>query len=190
VPAVVHSTERVLISEWASGTPLSTISAQGDQAERDYAGLLYLRFLLSGPERAGLLHADVHPGNFRLLADGRIAALDFVQEGADDEIAEVLRAEGFIRPGVRIDPEALAVFLAPVAVPSATETFRFSRTWLREQFTALRNSGDTLRQLNLPPTYLLINRVIGSAAAVMCQMECEVPFRAEVARWLPGFAED
>jgi hypothetical protein len=32
--------------------------------------------------------------------------------------------------------------------------------------------------------------VIGSAAAVMCQLECEVPFRGEVARWLPGFAED
>jgi predicted unusual protein kinase regulating ubiquinone biosynthesis (AarF/ABC1/UbiB family) len=209
VPAVVHAVDRVLVSEWVTGTPLSVVSAEGGQADRDHAGLRYLRFLLSGPERAGMLHADVHPGNFRVLADGRIAALDFgavcrlpngfpralgvmprlVQSGADDEIAEVLRAEGFIRPGVRVAPEALAVFLAPVAVPAATETFRFSREWLREQMAALRGSGNTLRHLNLPPTYLLINRVIGSAAAVMCQLECEVPFRGEVTRWLPGFAE-
>ena len=30
-----------------------------------------------GPSRAGLLHADPHPGNFRLLPDGRLGVLDF-----------------------------------------------------------------------------------------------------------------
>ena len=38
---------------------------------------------VSGPSRAGLLHADPHPGNFRLLDDGRLGVLDF---GAVDRL--------------------------------------------------------------------------------------------------------
>ena len=40
-------------------------------------GLLFVRFLISGPERCGLLHADPHPGNFRLTADNRLGVLDY-----------------------------------------------------------------------------------------------------------------
>src|SRR6266581_3766803 len=73
VPDVVAGTSHVLITEWIDGTPLSKIISEGSQEERDHAGLLFARFLFSGPARAGLLHADPHPGNFRLLADGRLA---------------------------------------------------------------------------------------------------------------------
>ena len=44
-----------------------------------------IRFLFSGPARAGLLHADPHPGNFRLLAGGRLGVLDF---GAVDRLPD------------------------------------------------------------------------------------------------------
>ena len=49
--------------------------------------MLLVRFLFSGPARAGLLHADPHPGNFRLLADGRLGVLDF---GAVDRLPDGL----------------------------------------------------------------------------------------------------
>src|SRR5215813_7644091 len=77
VPNVIASTGRVLISEWMDGTPLSKIISDGTQEERDRAGLLLVRFLFSGPARAGMLHADPHPGNFRVLPDGRLGVLDF-----------------------------------------------------------------------------------------------------------------
>ena len=51
------------------------------------AGILFTRFLFSGPARAGLLHADPHPGNFRMLADGRLGVLDF---GAVDRLPDGL----------------------------------------------------------------------------------------------------
>ena len=53
VPAVVHHADQVLVTEWINGTPLSKIIANGTQEERDRAGLLYVRFLFSGPARAG-----------------------------------------------------------------------------------------------------------------------------------------
>ncbi|WAU85053.1 AarF/ABC1/UbiB kinase family protein [Streptomyces sp. Qhu-G9] len=69
VPAVVHQCEQVLVTEWIDGIPLSEVITDGTQEERDRAGQLLARFLFSGPSRTGLLHADPHPGNFRLMPD-------------------------------------------------------------------------------------------------------------------------
>ena len=84
-----------------------------------------------------------------------------------------------------------AVRAATLAEPSKVESFRFSREWLRTQTmqaSALRSSS-VLRRLNLPPSYLLIHRVLVSGLGVLCQLECEAPFRAEVLRWMPGYAD-
>ncbi|MFJ8975497.1 ABC1 kinase family protein [Streptomyces sp. NPDC102282] len=67
IPGVVHRSEQVLVTEWIDGIPLSRVIADGTAEQRDRAGQLLARFLFSGPARTGLLHADPHPGNFRLL---------------------------------------------------------------------------------------------------------------------------
>jgi predicted unusual protein kinase regulating ubiquinone biosynthesis (AarF/ABC1/UbiB family) len=213
VPDVVTETDHVLVTEWLDGTPLSKIISDGSKTERDRAGILLTRFLFSGPSRAGMLHADPHPGNFRLLADGRLGVLDFgavnrlpdglppifgrllrIMHDPAPNIAEVereLRADNFLRPGIAVDLEALRAFLAPLAEPSAVETFKFSREWMRAE--AGRVSDPTVagiaRKFNLPPSYVLIHRVSTAGIGVLCQLECEGPFRAEVTRWVPGYAE-
>ncbi|HEV7629295.1 MAG TPA: AarF/ABC1/UbiB kinase family protein, partial [Streptomyces sp.] len=67
IPEVVHQREQVLVTEWIDGVPLAEVISEGTQEERDRAGQLLARFLFSGTARTGLLHADPHPGNFRLL---------------------------------------------------------------------------------------------------------------------------
>ena len=212
VPGVVSVSDHVLVSEWLDGIPLAAIIAGGTAAQRDRAGIMIIRFLFSGPARAGLLHADPHPGNFRLLADGRLGVLDFgavdrlpdgfpaifgrvlrlVHEGGDlAKLEDELRSHGYLRDGVSVDLTALRAFLAPLAEPSRAESFRFSRQWLRNetmQASALRSSS-VLRRLNLPPSYVLIHRVLASGLGVLCQLECEAPFRAEVLKWMPGYAD-
>ncbi|MER6419393.1 AarF/ABC1/UbiB kinase family protein [Streptomyces sp. NPDC001137] len=212
VPDVVAFTQRVIVTEWLDGTPVAAVIRDGEQAERDRAGLLYARFLFSGPERAGRLHADPHPGNFRLLEDGRLGVVDFgavkhlpdgfppalgtlirLAQGGEWAAAEkVLVAEGIITPGAPLDPVALCSFLLPLATPTAEQSYLFTREWLREEVVQaidLREGG-LLRRFNLPPSYVLVNRVVGQATAVLCQLECEIPFRAEASRWLPGFTEE
>jgi predicted unusual protein kinase regulating ubiquinone biosynthesis (AarF/ABC1/UbiB family) len=212
VPPVVAGTDHVLISEWMDGTPLSRIIASGSPDQRNRAGLLLVRFLFSGPARVGLLHADPHPGNFRLLDDGRLGVLDFgavdrlpnglpsffgrllrlTHEDTDIKVVErELRAHGFLRPGVSVDLEALRAYLAPLAEPSKVATFKFSREWLRNEamrVTDLRSSA-VGRHINLPPTYVLIHRVSTAGIGVLCQLECEGAFRAEVLRWMPGYLD-
>ncbi|WP_406421926.1 ABC1 kinase family protein [Streptomyces sp. NBC_00842] len=70
IPGVVHQSDQVLVTEWIDGVPLSEVIAEGTQEQRDRAGQLLARFLFSGPARTNLLHADPHPGNFRLLPGG------------------------------------------------------------------------------------------------------------------------
>jgi predicted unusual protein kinase regulating ubiquinone biosynthesis (AarF/ABC1/UbiB family) len=210
VPHVIAATDRVLVSEWMDGTPLSKIIADGSTEERNRAGILLVRFLFSGPSRAGLLHADPHPGNFRLLDDGRLGVLDFgavdrlpdgfppffgkllrlMHEDRDIETVEhELRAHDFLKEGVTVDLDALRAYLAPLAEPSRVETFTFSREWLRAEASRVTDmrSAAIGRRLNLPPSYLLIHRVSTAGIGVLCQLECEGQFRAEVLRWMPGY---
>ena len=213
VPRTVAATDHVLVSEWMDGTPLAKIIAEGTQDQRDRAGLLLVRLLFSSPARAGLLHADPHPGNFRLLDDGRLGVLDFgavdrlpdglpplfgrllwlVHTDGDIAVAEAdLREHGFLRPDVSVDMEALRTFLAPLADPSRHESFKFSREWMRGEaarVTDLRGAS-VARQLNLPPSYILIHRVSTAGIGVLCQLEAQGEFRSEVLRWMPGYGPD
>ncbi|HVA59410.1 MAG TPA: AarF/ABC1/UbiB kinase family protein [Mycobacteriales bacterium] len=213
VPPVVTHAERVLVTEWMDGTPLSTVISDGSLAQRDRAGLLYLRFLFASPARVGLLHADPHPGNYRLLPDGRLGVVDYgavnrlpdglpepigrlarlALEGRAQDVLAGLRAEGFIKASIEIDADAVLDYLRPLLTPVAEDTFRFSRSWLRAEAARLgdpRSPAAQLgRQLNLPPTYLLVHRVTLGGVGVLCQLGAGGPFRAEMRQWLPGFAE-
>ena len=220
VPPVVAGTDAVLVTEWLdSKASLARLIAEGTQAERDHYGELYVRFLFEGPARAGMLHADPHPGNFRILPteDGSLGGMGVVDFGAvarlperalpdaigtlvrialEDDYSVVLtrlREEGFVKPHISIDPAELRAYLGPLIEPAAVETFRFSREWMRSQFQRLqdpRQPGSVLAlRLNLPPEYLLIHRVWVGSIGVLCQLECEVPFREILTELLPGFAD-
>jgi len=221
VPHVVDGSPRVLVSEWLeSPASLARMIAEGTQEQRDHYGELYVRFLFSGPARTGMLHADPHPGNYRILpaADGglgRLGVLDFgavarlperslprsigtlMRIALNDDYAVVvdqLRAEGFIKPHINVDPDELRDYLAPFIEPARADTFRFSRQWMRQQFARLndpREPGYTLAlKLNLPPSYLLIHRVWLGGIGVLCQLGAEAPFRQILEQSLPGFVKE
>jgi predicted unusual protein kinase regulating ubiquinone biosynthesis (AarF/ABC1/UbiB family) len=212
VPRVVASAPKVLVSEWIEGRPLSSIIAAGSQDERNHAGYLLATLHFSAPARVRLLHADPHPGNFRILPDGRLGVVDFgatsrLPHGLPEPIGRLcrlaldgdaaavvagLRAEGFIRPGVQIDAPRVLAYVRPMLEPLAHETFQFTRPWMREQAARIadpRNEAAQVgRHLNLPPSYLLIHRVTIGSIGVLCQLGARAPYRSIVERWQPGFA--
>jgi hypothetical protein len=105
-----------------------------------------------------------------------------------------LRAEGFIKPGEQIDADELLAYLNPFLDPVRREIFHFSRAWLRRQAARIGDprtpSGAIARQLNLPPSYLLIHRVWMGGIGVLSQLDARGPFGAEMRRWLPGLVVD
>jgi len=212
VPGVIASAPRVLVTEWVDGTPLAKVITDGTPEERDEAGRLMATLHFSAPARAGLLHADPHPGNFRILPDGRLGVIDFgavarlpgghpepigrlvrlALDGDAEAVADGLRDQGFIKPDDEIDADAVLKFLRPMIEPIAVDEFRFTRSWLRGEAARLgspRSPAYQLsRKLNLPPSYLLIHRVTLGSIGVLCQLEASAPYRSIVEKWLPGFA--
>jgi predicted unusual protein kinase regulating ubiquinone biosynthesis (AarF/ABC1/UbiB family) len=210
VPDVLVNSEHVIVSEWMDGTPLSQIVASGTPAQRNAASERYMQFLLVGPARAGLLHADPHPGNFRLLDDGRLGVIDYgavnrlpkglppamgslvgaALRSEAPELEKGLRSEGFIKPSMSLDAEALLEYLQPFIEPLTPAEFTFSRPWLRG---VAAHVNDIRRpeflvgmKLNLPPSYLLIHRVWLGGIGVLCQLGGTVPARQIVVEHMPG----
>ncbi|WP_371790814.1 AarF/ABC1/UbiB kinase family protein [Streptomyces sp. NBC_01471] len=243
VPDVVHQSDQVLVTEWIDGIPLADVIADGTDEQRDRAGQLLARFLFSGPARTGLLHADPHPGNFRLLpaeaddgiaeddgaeddatsegatseeatAQWRLGVLDFgtvdrlpgglpatighalrmTIEGEASGVYEMLCEEGFVKESIDLDPEAVLEYLVPIIEPVQADEFTFSRGWMRAQAARIadpRSPAHQLgKQLNLPPSYLLIHRVTLSTIGVLCQLGATVRLRDELEAWMPGFLSE
>jgi predicted unusual protein kinase regulating ubiquinone biosynthesis (AarF/ABC1/UbiB family) len=208
VPAVIAGTDRVLITEWVQGTPVAQVARHGTQVQRDRAGLLLSRFLLSSPPRVARLHGDPHPGNFRLLDDGRLVVLDFgsslpmpagwpsrlgtlLSAGRDRDanaLLDVASATGLVHRR-SVSPEALLDLVDPYLEPLRHETFLFSRSWLRSQTTRVsdpRSSAARIqRKVHMPVRHLLVQRVIAGTTGVLCLLGAAVPLGDEAAAWMP-----
>jgi predicted unusual protein kinase regulating ubiquinone biosynthesis (AarF/ABC1/UbiB family) len=209
VPEVLAATSKVMVSEWVEGRSLAT-AGELSEAERNEIGLRYVRFLFAGPSRVGLLHADPHPGNFKVMPDGRLGVIDFglvarlpdglpaamgrilriAERGDAHETAQQLHDEGFVASD--IDARDLLDYLSPFVEPAAVEEFQFTRDWMREQFLRVRdpraNNGVAMK-LNLPANYLLIHRVWLGGLAVLAQLNARAAFHGVLLEFLPGYAD-
>jgi predicted unusual protein kinase regulating ubiquinone biosynthesis (AarF/ABC1/UbiB family) len=220
VPGVVADAGSVLVTEWMESTAsLASVIRDGTQEERDHYGHHFLRFMFGAPGRTGMLHADPHPGNFRLVPNadgspGRLGVLDFgavarLPEGQlprsigaliriamtedYDQLVDHLREEGFIRDKVRVDAEQLRSYMSPFLEPASVPEFHFSRAWMQAQFRRVNDprsdAYSTMLRLNLPPAYMLIHRTFSGGIGVLSQLEATVPFRQVLTDSLPGFAD-
>jgi ubiquinone biosynthesis protein len=86
VPHTPLCSERVLVMQRLDGTPLgaagSVIAERG--LDRDALARSLLAFMLRQILLDGVFHADPHPGNVLVLADGRLGLLDFGSVGRLD----------------------------------------------------------------------------------------------------------
>jgi len=210
VPDVLAVEGQVLVTRWVDGTPLARVIADGTRDDRDRAGQLLVRLLASAPVRARRLHGDPHPGNFRLLPDGRLAVLDFgatealphgwparlgplLAAGRDGDAAGLHRiaaSAGLLRPH-QVSEGALLALLDPYLQPLRSPSYRFTRAWVQEQ---TRRASDpfsaaarTQRRLTVPPRHLLLQRVAAGLAGVLCSLDATVAVDDEVRRWVPGY---
>ena len=213
VPAVLASSPKVLVTEWADGRPLSRVSAEGTQEERDRAGALLAEFQFCSPVRARMMHGDPHPGNFLLADDGRMVILDFgaslalpqgipqplvsmmrlALAGEADQLLALMARAGYVGRG-GVDPADAMAFLGPFIEPMREPEFHFDRAWLQGIMTVY---GDvtgrefrTSRAFTLPREYVLIHRVLSASVGMLCQLEATAPYREIVRRWLPEVFPD
>ena len=217
IPAVLASAPKVIVSEWLDGPPLSRLiqepaTGPSDQAERDRIADIMVHLMFSSPARLGLLHADPHPGNFLMLADGRIGVIDYgavavlpdglppvlgriLRYAADREadlMMTLLRDERFVTGDV--PAEDVMRWLGSMADPLRVDEFHADRAWIAKQGARVANVESnaykqTGRSLNLPAEHMLVARVCGGWMNILSQIDCTVRARAVAWEWVPSFAD-
>jgi predicted unusual protein kinase regulating ubiquinone biosynthesis (AarF/ABC1/UbiB family) len=175
---------RVLTADLAVGVSFDRMAQDASEAERQrYAEILY-RFVFGSIHRFRLFNADPHPGNYLFPGDGSVVFLDFgsvkpfssrtreeilhqldaVLDGDAGRLMDTMREAGFIPPGHRVDPhrvlEWFRIFNRPILEDREfTYTPEFARDVIRTTSDPRAGYFDMLRKLNLPPDYLLLNRI-------------------------------
>jgi predicted unusual protein kinase regulating ubiquinone biosynthesis (AarF/ABC1/UbiB family) len=213
VPDVVTDlcTERVLVTEWAEGIGFEEVKGL-DQTERDRFGEIVFRFFFESLYRIGHFSGDPHPGNFRLMDDGRVAFLDFGMtrkvprewleqelrifrmafDGDSEGLYRELTAMGFYRPD---DPEVtpervLAHFEAATAWYGEDRETTIDADRVR---ATMIDMGDPrsehwplMRRATMPPERMLATRMEALTLGVLGQLEARANWHRIAREWLYG----
>jgi ubiquinone biosynthesis protein len=145
LPAVHEQlcTEHVLVIEWLDGVSLRDAGPLIDDRGLDRAELTraLLRSMVYQITEGGVFHADPHPGNVLLLADGRLALLDFGSVGRLDAQQRSALQNLLLALG-RGDPAALRdALLELVTRPDEIDEWQLERAL--GQFMARHLAGGT-----------------------------------------------
>ena len=103
------SRRRVLVSDWVEGRDFDHVQTL-PQDERDLFGEIVFRFCFGSIYHLQHFNADTHPGNYKLMEDGRVAFLDF---GMTKRLSEnqILLEQRVFDSALRDDADALMVAL-------------------------------------------------------------------------------
>jgi predicted unusual protein kinase regulating ubiquinone biosynthesis (AarF/ABC1/UbiB family) len=213
VPEVVSSLsrERVLVSEFVSGVGFEEIKDR-PQAERDRIGEIVFRFFLGCLYRHRQFSGDPHPGNFRLLDDGRVAFLDFglfkrmdaepvelelacqraVVEGDSAALHELLAQSGFLPEPERVDPDHLLAFIRDAIwwYTTADEPVQLSpeiATQVMIESSDPRSSHfRAMRHQAMRPEHLFGRRMEVLTLAVLSQLRARANWHRIAREWMYG----
>lgn len=209
VPDIVPelSAQRVITSEWADGMTWAQFEGTAGPAVKQRAGEVLFRFAQGSVHRHGVFNGDPHPGNYRFHADGSITFLDFglvkrwspgewerlspcldaVIDRDPDQLVEAMVHSGFLPVNHRLDPERVFGYVSAPYVPYLTERFRFSRRFTAEALGKIADVNgpyaDVIRTLNLPASFVILDRVVWGVSALLGKLEAEGPWRAILAEY-------
>ena len=210
IPEVIesHSTERVLTMEYVDGTKITDIDGlddfgidRGALAER--LQYIYLQMILED----GVFHADPHPGNLAVAADGTIVMYDFGMSGYIDPQLRGQIVE-FYTAVVRQDIDRVLDTLVEMGTlsPNAdrqlmSEIFELAITDLQggqvDDYRIQQIVGqieDTIYEfpLRLPPNLALVIRVVTVVEGVCVALAPDFDFISVGQEYLTqsGFVEE
>jgi predicted unusual protein kinase regulating ubiquinone biosynthesis (AarF/ABC1/UbiB family) len=212
VPDVIPSLtrERVMVSEFVSGTGFEEIK-RGDAALRNRVAEIVFRFYFSCMYRHHQFSGDPHPGNFMLLADGRVAFLDFglykrlpagLAEfeleiarlgitGQAERMIEHLHAGGFLSDPERTTPEQILRQFEDVTWWYTRDaevelTPEIATQVVIDMSDPRSRHYAQLRHENLPPDHLFGRRTETLTLAVMSQLRATANWHRIAREWIFG----
>ena len=212
VPAVVpeRSARRVLTSEWVDGMRWEEFLESSGPEEKAKAAEVLFRFANGSIHLHGVFNGDPHPGNYRFHHDGTVTFLDFgllkrwnpgeveILTGVLDEMMKgdaratiaAGQAAGFLPDPFPFDPEWAFKYLASPYEPFLVERFQYTREWVGRTLQRVLDIGgqysELIRAMNMPPSYVILDRVVWGMAALLGKLEAEGPWQAILAEYRKG----
>jgi predicted unusual protein kinase regulating ubiquinone biosynthesis (AarF/ABC1/UbiB family) len=205
VPEVVDelSTGRVLTTELVDGVSFDEMLTWPAH-ERDLAAETIYRFAFGSIYGLKMFNGDPHPGNYRFHEGGRVSFLDFglVKEFTDAEIddfgalIEALVLEG---DAARFRREIARIGIVPLDAPVSDEavhdyfshfyelvlrkgphtiTEEYAAATIRHMTDLSGPHGPVMRAINVPTSFVVIQRINLGLYAVIGQMNATADWRA------------
>ena len=200
LPAVHEElcTEHVLTIEWLDGVSLRAAGRLIDDRGLDRAELsrALLRSIVYQISEGGVFHADPHPGNIFLLADGSLALLDFGSVGRLDVQQRAALQDLLLALG-RGDPAAFRdALLELVSYPDELDELQLERALGRfmarhvaggvaatpEMFTDLFRIAASF-ELAIPPEIATVLRALGTIEGALSLLTPGVDIATEARQY-------
>ncbi len=204
VPEVVDDlcTERVLTTELAEGVRFE-VAETWSQEERDLAAEAIFRFVFGSLYRLHAFNGDPHPGNYLFRPGGQVTFLDFglVKRFAPEEIkvlermitAMVLDHDipeyrrtieeiGMLQPGAAFTNEEVEDYFGHfydfvLRDEVSTITSEYASETVRRFFDAGGPYGPIMKSANVPPAFVIIQRINLGLYAIFGQLHATANWR-------------
>lgn len=213
IPELVpdYCSAHLLTTEWIDGLTFDEFRVQGSESTKQRAGEVVWRFAQNAIHHYGIFNGDPHPGNYRFHRDGSVTFLDYglvkrwspgewetlkptmdaiIVERDPDLLVREMENAGFLRDGHGLDAQLVYDYVSSPYVPYLTDEFTFTRDWMRETlgriFDVQGPHAPVIEQLNMPPSFVILDRVVWGVSAILGKLEAHGPWRAMLLEYTHG----
>lgn len=213
IPAVdsASSTGRVLTTEWIDGLSFGDFLASATSAAKQRAGESIWRFAQYAINDLRAFNGDPHPGNYKFSKDGDVTFLDFglvkrwtldewkhlqpsleaiVLHRDPDRLLAAMESVGFLKPNHGLAAETVYEYVSTPYTPYLTERFQFTRDFVKDAMATIIDvkgpHAHVIERLNMPPSFVILDRVVWGVSAILGKLEVEAPWRAMMHEYLVG----
>ena len=205
IPSLVPdlSSGAVLTTDWVDGISFDEFRSTASYDTKQRAAEVIWRFAQHAVNRHGAFNGDPHPGNYKFHHDGSVTFLDFglVKRWSGGEwdllrpsldaiivhrdptrLADAMEGSGFLRPGHGLDPELVYDYVSSPYQPYLVDEFTFTRQWMVDTLATIFDvqgpHAEVIESLNMPPSFVILDRVVWGVSAILGKLEATGPFRA------------
>jgi predicted unusual protein kinase regulating ubiquinone biosynthesis (AarF/ABC1/UbiB family) len=202
-------TGRVLVQEFLEGRPFRAARELPEDEKNRIAEIIF-RFTFGSMHRSGLFQADPHAGNYLLLADGKVAFLDFgcIQQFEPELMANInelvagvvtgdlqrwrrgMEAVGYVPEGVELTTDDLwqqmRVYYTFILEDGVTFTPEMAAAMVRQNLALTGEVGRVNRQLNIPQGVVFTQRITFGFTGLMASIRATGNWRSITEEYVLG----